>query len=52
VQPGVIFLADTWLIALEAVIPVNGASGHGIGTVGELHFFLDDIFPDGLGKPS
>jgi hypothetical protein len=50
IQPGVIF-ADTWQIALEAVIPVNGASGHGIGVVSELHFFLDDIFPDRPGKP-
>jgi hypothetical protein len=51
IQPSVIFLADTWQIALEAVIPVNGASGHRIGVVSELHFFLDDIFPDRPGKP-
>ena len=23
----------------------------GVGVVGELHFFLDDIFPNSLGKP-
>jgi hypothetical protein len=50
IQPGVIF-ADTWQIALEAVIPVNGASGLGIGVVSELHFFLDDMFSDRPGKP-
>jgi len=50
-QPGVIYLADSWQIALEAVIPINGASGHGVGVVGELHFFFDDIFPNSLGKP-
>jgi hypothetical protein len=30
---------------------MNSASGHGVGVVGELHFFFDDIFPDSLGKP-
>jgi hypothetical protein len=33
------------------MIPLNSASGHGIGVVGELHFFFDDIFPNTLGKP-
>ena len=51
VQPGVIYEANSWQIALEAVIPVNSASGHGVGVIGELHFFLDDIFPDSLGRP-
>ncbi len=44
-------MADTWQFALEAIIPMNAASGHGVGVVGELHFFLDDIFPNSLGKP-
>ena len=51
IQPGAIYMADTWQFALEAIVPINGASGHGVGVVGELHFFLDDIFPDSLGKP-
>jgi len=51
IQPGAIYMADTWQFALEAIIPINAESGHGIGAVGELHFFLDDIFPDSLGKP-
>ena len=51
VQPGAIYMADTWQFALEAIVPMNGASGHGVGVVGEMHFFLDDIFPDSLGKP-
>ena len=51
VQPGIIYEANSWQIALEAVIPVNGASGHGVGVVGELHFFLDDILPNSLGRP-
>jgi hypothetical protein len=51
IQPGAIYEADTWQFALEAVIPVNGASGHGVGVVGELHFFFDDIFPNTIGRP-
>ena len=51
VQPGVIYMADTYQIALEAVVPINGASGHNVGVVAELHFFLDDIFPTSIGKP-
>ncbi len=51
IQPGAIYMADTWQFALEAIVPMNGASGRGVGVVGELHFFLDDIFPDTLGKP-
>jgi len=51
VQPGIIYEANSWQVALEAVIPINSASGRGVGVVGELHFFLDDIFPNSLGRP-
>jgi hypothetical protein len=51
IQPGVVYMADKWQFALEAVIPINGASGHGVGVVGGFDFFLDDIFPHTLGKP-
>ena len=51
IQPGVIYEGDTWQLAVEALIPINSASGRNVGAVAELHFFLDDIFPDSLGKP-
>ena len=51
IQPGVVYSADKWQFALEAIIPVNGASGHGAGVVGEMHYYFDDIFPNSLGKP-
>ena len=51
IQPGVVYMADKWQLAVEAVIPINGASGHGVGVVADLDLFLDDIFPDSLGKP-
>lgn len=50
-QPGVVYEADKWQVALEAMIPATGATGHGAGVIGELHFFLDDIFPNSLGRP-
>lgn len=50
-QPGVIYMADQWQFALEAIVPVNSASGRGVGVVGEMHFFFDDMFPNTLGKP-
>jgi hypothetical protein len=50
-QPGAVYLADKWQFALEAVVPVNSASGRGVGVVGSLDLYLDDILPDSLGKP-
>ncbi len=52
IQPGVMYLADTYQVSLEAILPMNSASGHGVGVVGELHFFLDDMFPNtAIGTP-
>ena len=51
IQRGVVYMADSWQLAVEAIAPLNGASGRGVGVVAELHFFLDDIYPDSLGKP-
>ena len=51
IQPGVIYAADSWQFALEAVLPINAASGKGVGVVGELHLYLDDLMPDTLGRP-
>jgi hypothetical protein len=33
------------------MIPVNRQSGTSVGVIGQLHFFLDDIFPTTLGRP-
>jgi hypothetical protein len=34
-----------------ATIPINHASGRHVGALAILDFFLDDMFPDSLGKP-
>ena len=51
IQPGVIYAAATYQVAVEALIPINAASGRHVGVIAELHFFLDDIFPTSIGKP-
>jgi hypothetical protein len=51
VQPGVIWSGQYYQIGAEAIIPVNSASGHGLGAVVQLHFYLDDIFPNSFGRP-
>jgi len=51
IQPGVIYEGNGWQAALEAALPINAASGRGVGVVGELHFYLDDLMPDTLGRP-
>jgi hypothetical protein len=51
VNPGVIYAGDKFQVAVEAVIPINRQSGASVGIIGQLHFFLDDIFPNSLGRP-
>ena len=51
IQPGLIYITGTYQVAVEAVIPLNGASGHGVGVIAQLDLYLDDLLPDTLGKP-
>ena len=51
VNPGIIYAGNTFQVAVEAVIPINRQSGTSVGIIGQLHFFLDDIFPNSLGRP-
>jgi hypothetical protein len=51
VNPGLIWSGQYVQLAAEAVLPVNKASGHGVGFIAQLHFYLDDIFPHSLGRP-
>lgn len=49
--PGFIYMANWGEVGVEAVIPLNKASGTNVGGVGLVHFFFDDLFPHSLGKP-
>jgi hypothetical protein len=51
VNPGVLWVGRDVQLGLEAIIPINRASGHGVGVQAQLHFFLDDLFPHTFGKP-
>jgi hypothetical protein len=51
INPGVIWVGSYFQVGLEAQVPVNAASGHGIGVLGQLHLYLDDIFPTTIGRP-
>jgi hypothetical protein len=51
VNPGIIYVSKYFEVGAEALIPVNSASGKHIGARVLLDFFLDDIFPDSIGRP-
>ncbi len=51
VNPGVIWVGDKFQVGVEALIPINRQSGTSVGVIGQLHWFLDDIFPTTIGKP-
>jgi hypothetical protein len=50
-NPGLAYVAVTWQIAVEAIVPLNSASGRGIGGRTQLLLFLDDLAPSLFGKP-
>lgn len=50
-DPGIAYTAATWQFAVEAVLPLNAASGHGVGVRAQLLLFLDDLAPSVFGKP-
>jgi len=49
--PGILYEGGSYQLGLEALIPANHASGNELGVIAQLHFYLDDIFPNTLGKP-
>ena len=51
IDPGIAYTATTWQFAVEAVLPLNAASGHGMGVRAQLLLFLDDLAPSVFGKP-
>lgn len=50
-NPGLSYLAKSWEIAAEAIIPLNSQGGQGAGARVQLRFFLDDLMPSLFGKP-
>jgi hypothetical protein len=50
-NPGFAYVAVSWQVAAEAIIPLNRAGGNGTGFRAQLLFFLDDLIPSVFGKP-
>jgi len=50
-NPGLSYVAVTWQVAAEAIIPLNGAAGRSVGARAQLLLFLDDLIPSLFGKP-
>jgi len=51
INPGVIWVGKYYQVGVEAMIPVNRQSGTSVGAIAQLHLFLDDIFPNSIGRP-
>jgi hypothetical protein len=51
INPGVIWVGSYFQVGLEAIVPINRASGTGVGVLAQLHLYLDDIFPRTIGQP-
>jgi hypothetical protein len=51
INPGVLWVANTYQVGVEAIIPVNHQSGTSVGVIAQLHLYLDDLFPTTIGKP-
>jgi hypothetical protein len=50
-NPGLSYVAAGWQVAVEAIVPLNSVSGHGVGGRTQLLLFLDDRAPALFGKP-
>jgi hypothetical protein len=48
-NPGIAYVAVTWQISAEAIVPLNREGGTGFRA--QLLFFLDDLLPSIFGKP-
>lgn len=49
--PGLLWAGKSVELGLELLIPMNDRTADGIGFVGLVHFFLDDLSPGVFGRP-
>lgn len=50
-NPGFIWFGKYAQVAVEAAIPLNKRSGQDTGVFVQLHLFIDDLYPNSIGKP-
>ncbi len=51
INPGILWVGNTFQVGVEALIPINRESGSNVGVIAQLHLYLDDIDPHGIGRP-
>lgn len=51
INPGFAYIAQSWQVAAEAIIPANTQGGSRVGARAHLFLFLDDLLPAVFGKP-
>lgn len=51
VNPGIVWFGKSIELGAAAQIPLNSASGRGVGVLGLIHLFVDDLWPTGFGGP-
>jgi hypothetical protein len=51
INPGLIWSGKYFQVGAEAMIPVNSHTGSDVGFIAQLHFYLDDLCPNTLGRP-
>jgi len=51
VNPGIIWVGRKVQLGLEAQIPINNRTGDDVGVLLQVHFYIDDMFPETLGRP-
>ncbi len=50
-NPGIAYVAETWQLSFEAIVPLNRGAGEALGFRSQLIFFYDDILPSVFGNP-
>ena len=51
INPGVIWSGQYYQVGVEAIIPINGHTGHNVGVIAQVLFYLDDVLPRIFSKP-
>ena len=50
-NPGIVWAGKYIELGVAAQVPINDRTGHNVGVLGLVHFFIDDMFPKGIGGP-
>lgn len=51
INPGIVWCGKRMEFGIAAQIPVNSRSGHTVGVLGLFHLYIDDLFPNSIGRP-